>query len=67
MPRESIVTSFLWLAREGLEREPSHVWNSLAAESADIEAVPLFPELLRRLTPTSKSSSPPCDKILQRT
>jgi hypothetical protein len=47
VPRESIVTSFLWLAREGLEREPSQVWNSLAAESADIEAVQLFPELRR--------------------
>jgi len=47
VPRESVVTSFLWLAREGLEREPSHVWNSLAAESADIEAVALFPELRR--------------------
>jgi hypothetical protein len=45
--RESIVASFLWLAREGLEREPSHVWESLAAESADIEALPLFPELRR--------------------
>ena len=47
VPRESIVTSFLWLAREGLEREPSQVWNSLAADSADIEALPLFPELRR--------------------
>lgn len=45
--RESVITSFLWLAREGLEREPSQVWNSLAADSADIEAVPLFPELRR--------------------
>jgi hypothetical protein len=47
VPHESIVASFLWLAREGLEREPSYVWNSLAAESADIEAVRLFPELRR--------------------
>jgi hypothetical protein len=45
VPRESIVAWFLWLAQEGLEREPSQVWNSLAAESADIEARPLFPEL----------------------
>ena len=47
VPRESIVAWFLWLAQEGLEREPSQVWNSLAAESADIEALPLFPELRR--------------------
>ena len=31
VPRESIVTILLWLAREGLEREPSQAWNSLAA------------------------------------
>jgi hypothetical protein len=47
VPRESIVSWFLWLAQEGLEREPSQVWNSLASESADIEALPLFPELRR--------------------
>jgi hypothetical protein len=47
VPRESIVTTFLWLAREGLEREPSQVWDSLAAESADIEALELFSELRR--------------------
>ncbi len=47
VPRESVVTYFLWLAREGLEREPSQVWNSLAAHSADIEAVTVFPELRR--------------------
>jgi hypothetical protein len=47
VPRESIVTTFLWLAREGLEREPSQVWNSLAADSADIEALVVFPELRR--------------------
>lgn len=45
LPRESIVTYFLSLAREGLEREPGQVWNSLAADSADIEALPVFPEL----------------------
>jgi hypothetical protein len=45
VPREAVITMFLWLAREGLEREPSQVWNSLAVESADIEAVPLFPDL----------------------
>ena len=47
VPRESIVTILLWLAREGLEREPGQVWNSLAADSADIEALALFPELRR--------------------
>ena len=47
VPRESVITSLLWLVREGLEREPSQVWNSLAADSADIEALPLFPELRR--------------------
>jgi hypothetical protein len=47
VPREPIVEYFLWLAREGLEREPSQVWDSLAAESADIEALAVFPELRR--------------------
>lgn len=47
VPREPIVEHFLWLAREGLEREPSQVWNSLAWECADIEALPVFPELRR--------------------
>ena len=47
VPREPIVALFLWLAREGLEREPSQVWNNLAADSADIEGLPLFPELRR--------------------
>ena len=47
VPRESIVTFFLWLAREGLERQPNQVWNGLAAESADIEALEVFPELRR--------------------
>jgi hypothetical protein len=47
VPREAIITILLWLAREGLEREPGLVWNSLAADSADIEALPVFPELRR--------------------
>jgi hypothetical protein len=47
VPPESIITTLLWLAREGLEREPGQVWNTLAADSADIEAVQLFPELRR--------------------
>jgi Protein of unknown function (DUF1186) len=45
--RDAIVDHFAWLAREGLEREPSYVWNALAAESADIEALAAFPELRR--------------------
>lgn len=47
VPRESVVTYLLWLAREGLERQPGQVWNSLAADCADIEAVQVFPELRR--------------------
>jgi len=46
-PRQPVVDFFLWLAREGLERECSHVWDSLASASADIEATPAFPELRR--------------------
>jgi hypothetical protein len=45
--REPIITYFSWLAREGLEREPNQVWNSLAADCADIEALPVFPDLRR--------------------
>ena len=47
VPRESVVEHFLWLAREGLEREPGHVWDCLAVECADIEALAVFPELRR--------------------
>lgn len=47
IPREPIVEYFLWLAEEGLEREPNQVWDSLVAESADIEAVVVFPALRR--------------------
>ena len=46
-PREPVVEYFLWLAEEGLEREPNHVWDSLVAESADIEASVVFPALRR--------------------
>jgi hypothetical protein len=45
VPRDIILAYFTWLAREGLEREPSYVWSALATESADIEAVALFPAL----------------------
>jgi hypothetical protein len=47
VPRDTIVDHFAWLAREGLEREPNYVWSALAAESADIEALAVFPELHR--------------------
>jgi hypothetical protein len=47
VPRERVVEHFLWLASEGLEREPGMVWDSLAADSADVEAVEVFPELRR--------------------
>jgi hypothetical protein len=47
VPRASVADYLLWLAREGLEREPSHVWNSLAAGSADIEALAAFGEIRR--------------------
>jgi hypothetical protein len=47
IPRAPVVRYFLWLAEEGLEREPSQVWNSLVAESADIEALAVFPALRR--------------------
>ena len=45
IPREPVVEYFLWLAEEGLEREPNQVWDSLVAESADIEALVVFPAL----------------------
>ncbi len=47
VPRARVIDWFLWLAREGLERESSAVWGSLAAESADLEALEVFPELRR--------------------
>jgi len=47
VPRESVVEHFLWLAREGLEREPGHVWDCLAVACADVEALAVFPELRR--------------------
>ncbi|MEP7310915.1 MAG: DUF1186 domain-containing protein [Acidobacteriota bacterium] len=47
VPRNTILAVFQWLAREGLEREPSQAWVGLACACADIEAVELFPELRR--------------------
>lgn len=45
--RATIVDYFVWLARDGLERHPGYAWGALAAESADIEALEVFPELRR--------------------
>ena len=39
--------TFSLAGARGLERQPSQVWNSLAADSADIEALAVFPELRR--------------------
>jgi hypothetical protein len=47
VPRETVEEYFLWLAREGLEREFSHVWNNLASSAVDIEALQTFSELRR--------------------
>jgi len=47
VPREPVVEYLLWLASEGLERKPSVVWNSLAADVADLEALAIFPALRR--------------------
>jgi len=45
VPRKTILSYFAWLAREGLERRTNYVWGALAAESADIEALDVFPDL----------------------
>ena len=45
VPRETVEEHFLWLAQEALEREYSHVWNSLASSAVDIEALRTFSEL----------------------
>jgi hypothetical protein len=47
MPFEPIVEYFQWLAREGLEREPGAVWDSLTSNCADLEALTVFPDLRR--------------------
>ena len=46
-PREPVIEKLQWLAREGLEREYSAVWDSLASAIVDLEAVDVFPELRR--------------------
>jgi hypothetical protein len=45
VPRDIIVDYFAWLAREGLERQTNYAWGALAAESADLEAIAVFPDL----------------------
>ena len=47
IPRALVIDRLRWVVREGLEREPCVVWSSLAADSADIEALEIFPELRR--------------------
>jgi hypothetical protein len=47
IPRALVIDRLQWLVREGLERKPCVVWSSLAANSADIEALEIFPELRR--------------------
>ena len=47
LPREPVVEKLRWLAHEGLEREYSAVWNSLATAIVDLEAVEVFPEIRR--------------------
>lgn len=45
--QEEIADYFGWLAREGLERELSFVWDALGSACVDIEAVKAFPDLRR--------------------
>lgn len=47
VPPDTILDYFVWLAREGLERQTNYVWGALAAESADIGAIGVFPDLRR--------------------
>jgi hypothetical protein len=47
LPREIVEEHLLWLARDGLERKYSVVWDHLASACADVEAVRTFPELRR--------------------
>lgn len=44
---DSVEEHLLWLAREGLEREPGAHWDCLALYCADIGAREVFPELRR--------------------
>ena len=46
-PRPAVEESFLFLAREGLERKPGSLWKELAGAAVDVEALSVFPELRR--------------------
>ncbi len=46
-PREELEADLLWLAREGLERQPGPVWSDWAAACVNLEFLSLFPELRR--------------------
>jgi hypothetical protein len=45
VPRNVVIERFRWLLREGLEREPSVVWGTLALDAIDLKAVELYPDL----------------------
>src|SRR5207244_4826920 len=47
LPHQEVSDYFGWMAREGLEREASFVWDELACTCVDIEALSVFPELRR--------------------
>ena len=47
VPLREVIDYFVWLTREGLEREPNQVWNGVANCCADIEALDVLPELRR--------------------
>ena len=51
VPRETVESYFLWLAREGLERDSNRVWDNLASSAADIELGMFlsFPPVLQAL------------------
>lgn len=45
--REEVADYYLWLVREGLEREPGAVWDGVFNSSHSIEAAQVFAELER--------------------
>jgi hypothetical protein len=47
LPHDECEAYFLWLARDGLERERNHAWCNLAAACVEIEALSVFPDLRR--------------------
>jgi hypothetical protein len=58
VPRETILDYFAWLAREGLERQSSYAWGALAAESADMEALAVFPDLAAKPPKNHRERTP---------